>query len=120
MTQAQISSSDLAQRIVDVLTDRQAEDVTLLDIQRVANFTDYFVIATAQNARHMGALIDTLDRELSAQGAGPIHVEGEPDSGWVLLDFGDVITHLFTPEDRAYYNLEGLWGRAGVAAVRFQ
>jgi ribosome-associated protein len=120
MTQPEIASSDLAQRIIDVLTDRQAEDVTLLDIQRVANFTDYFVIATAQNARHMGALIDTIDKELSARGASPSHVEGEPDSGWVLIDFGDVITHLFTPDDRAYYNLEGLWGRAGVAAVRFQ
>jgi ribosome-associated protein len=120
MTTYELSSSDLAQRIVDVLSDRQAEDVVLLDIQRVANFTDYFVIATAQNQRHMRALMETLDRDLSAAGSGPLHVEGDADSGWVLMDFGDVITHLFTPEDRLYYNLEGLWGRAGVAPVRFQ
>ncbi len=120
MTTTEMTPLDLAQRIVDVLTDRQAEDVVLLDIQRVANFTDYFVIATAQNARHMGALVDTLHSELSGDGARPQHVEGEGDSGWVLIDFGDVIVHLFTPEDRAYYNLEGLWGRAGVAPVRFQ
>jgi ribosome-associated protein len=120
MTVDQPDSADLAQRIVDLLTDRQAEDVTLLDIRRVANFTDYFVIATAQNARHMRALMDTLDRDLSAGGERPAHVEGDSDSGWVLIDFGDVIAHLFTPEDRAYYNLEGLWGRSGVAPVRFQ
>jgi ribosome-associated protein len=119
MTAAQ-DSSDLAQRIVDILSDRQAEDVVMLDIRRVANFTDYFVIATAQNARHMGALMDTLDRDLRAAGVKAGHVEGEADSGWVLIDFGDVIAHLFTPEDRAYYNLEGLWSRAGVAPVRFQ
>ena len=120
MTAAERNSSDLAQRIVDVLTDRQAEDVVQLDISRVASFTDFFVIATAQNARHMRALMETLDRDLSAEGAAPAHVEGDADSGWVLMDFGDVIAHLFTPEDRAYYNLEGLWGRAGVAPVRFQ
>jgi len=120
MTTTDNSSSDLAQRIVDILSDRQAEDVVLLDIRRVASFTDYFVIATALNARHMRALMETLDRDLAAEGAHSLHVEGEADSGWVLLDFGDVIAHLFTPEDRAYYNLEGLWGRAGVAPVRFQ
>lgn len=120
MTAAELTSPDLAQRIVDILTDRQAQDVVLLDIRRVANFTDYFVIATAQNARHMRALMDTLDRDLSARGVKSVNVEGEADSGWVLVDYGDVITHLFTPDDRAYYNLEALWGRAGVAAVRFQ
>lgn len=119
MTLAQ-DSSDLAQRIVDALTDRQADEVLLLDIRRVANFTDYFVIATAQNVRHMRALMETLDRDLAAAGVNALHVEGEADSGWVLIDFGDVIAHLFTPEDRAYYNLEGLWSRAGVAPVRFQ
>ncbi len=120
MTATEKTSADLAQRIVDILTDRQAENVVLLDIQRVASFTDFFVIATAQNSRHMTALMETLDRDLAAEGVHSIHIEGESDSGWVLLDFSDVIVHLFTPEDRAYYNLEGLWGRAGVAAVRFQ
>jgi ribosome-associated protein len=120
MTATDKSPSDLAHSIVDILSDRQAEDVVLLEIGRIASFTDFFVIATAQNSRHMRALMETLDRDLAAQGVHSSHVEGEADSGWVLLDFGDVVVHLFTPEDRAYYNLEGLWGRAGVAAVRFQ
>lgn len=120
MTTDAPASADLAQRIVDILSDRQAEDVVMLDIRRVTDFTDYFVIATAQNARHLNALNDTLDHDLKAVGVEAANVEGEADSGWILVDFVDVIVHLFTPEDRAYYNLEGLWGRAGVAAVRFQ
>jgi ribosome-associated protein len=120
MTATQIEPADLARRVVDLLSDHQAEDVVLLDISQLVSFTDYFVIATAQNARHMGALIDLFDKELAREGVKSLRREGQPDSGWVLVDFGAVIVHLFTPEDRTYYNLEALWGRAGVPAVRFQ
>jgi ribosome-associated protein len=120
MTQEQAEPSDIARRIVDLLSDRQAEDIVLLDIGQMASFSDYFVIATAQNARHMNALIDAFEKELANEGLKSLHREGQPDSGWVLVDYGAVIVHIFTPEDRQFYNLEGLWGRAGVAAVRFQ
>ncbi|HLG11929.1 MAG TPA: ribosome silencing factor [Dehalococcoidia bacterium] len=120
MTANQIESSELARRIVDLLSDRQAEDIVLLDIHEIAYFTDFFVIATAQNQRHVAALIDTFDKELATEGVKSLHREGEATSGWVLVDFGGVIVHIFTPEERAFYNLEGLWGRAGVPAVHFQ
>ena len=120
MTQAQIEPSDIARRIVDLLSDRQAEDIVLLDIGQLASFSDYFVIATAQNSRHMNALIDAFEKDLANEGIKSLHREGQADSGWVLVDFGAVIVHVFTPEDRQFYNLEGLWGRAGVPAVRFQ
>ena len=120
MSEAELAPSDLAQRLVDLLSDRQAEDVTILDISQIASFTDYFVIASGQNARHMRSLVDAFDTELAREGVKSLRREGEPDGGWVLFDFGDVIVHLFSPEDRAFYNLEGLWGREGVAAVRFQ
>lgn len=120
MTQTQIEPSELARKIVDLLSERQAEDVVLLDIHQIASFTDYFVIATALNARHMNALINAFDRDLANDGIKPLHREGESSSGWVLADFGAVIVHLFTPEDRTFYNLEALWSRAGVPAVRFQ
>ena len=113
-------ASELARRIIDLLSDRQAEDVTLLDIGQVASFTDYFVIASAQNPRHLRALVDAVQTDLPKEGIKSLHTEGDPDSGWILVDFGDVIAHLMTPETRAYYNLEGLWQRAGVSAVRFQ
>ena len=120
VTENEIESSELARRIVDLLSDRQAEDIVLLDIHEIAYFTDYFVIATAQNQRHVAALIDTFEKELANEGIKSLHREGEANSGWVLVDFGGVIVHIFTPEEREFYNLEGLWGRAGVPAVRFQ
>ena len=113
-------STEAARRVVDLLTDRQAEDVVLLDIHQVASFTDYFVVATAQNERHLRALVDAVNTDLARAGLKALHVEGAPDSGWVLVDFGGVIAHLMLPTERAYYDLEGLWRRAGVSAVRFQ
>ena len=120
VTEQQIESSELARRLVDLLSDRQAEDIVLLDIHEIAYFTDFFVIATAQNQRHAAALIDALEKELANEGVKALHREGEASSGWVLVDYGGVIVHIFTPEQREFYNLEGLWGRAGVPAVRFQ
>ena len=120
MTNGNRDASDLARKLVDVLSDRQAEDVVLFDIRQVADFTDYFVIATALNARHMRALIAAFETDLAREGVRPLRREGEDDSGWVLVDYGDVIVQLFAPEERSFYNLEGLWRRAGVPAVRFQ
>lgn len=110
---------DLAQRIADLLSDRQAENIVLMDISKVSSFTDYFVVATATNPRQMNALIDSLDRDLRADGIKPLRVEGAADSGWVLIDFGDALVHLFAPDERTYYNLEGLWA-TGVSVVHIQ
>jgi ribosome-associated protein len=90
-----------------------------MDIGKVSTFTDYFVIGTATNPRQMNALIDSLDRDLRDDGIRPRRVEGTPDSGWVLIDFGDAIVHLFAPEERDYYNIEGLWAQ-GVSVVHMQ
>ena len=120
VTEDHNESSEMSRRIVDLLSDRQAEDIVLLDIHDIAYFTDYFVIATALNQRHAAALIDAFEKELASEGIKALHREGGSTSGWVLLDFGGVIVHLFTQEDREFYNLEGLWGVAGVPAVRFQ
>jgi len=89
-----------------------------MDISKVSSFTDYFVIATAGNPRQMNALVESLDRDLRPD-ARPLRTEGTPDSGWVLVDFGEAIVHLFAPEERAYYNLEGLWAK-GVSVVHIQ
>ncbi len=120
MTTQLVEPSEVATRIVDLLSDRQAEDIILLDIGTVASFADYFVIATAQNTRHMASLLDAFHKDLANEGIKSIRTEGASDSGWILVDFGAIIVHLFTPDDRLLYNLEGLWERAGVAAVRFQ
>jgi ribosome-associated protein len=97
---------------VDVLADRQAEDTVLLDVRDIASFADYFVITSASNPRHMRALVETLHRELRGEHIRAKHQEGAEDGGWVLLDYGDVIVHLFSPEMRSLYALEDLWNAA--------
>ena len=111
--------ADIARRIVDLLADRQAEDVVLLDISRVASFADYFVIASAINPRQMRALVEIMARTLRDGGVRPRHTEGSAGSGWVLADYGSVIVHLFSPDMREYYSLEELW-QAATPIVRFQ
>lgn len=90
-----------------------------MDIGKVSTFTDYFVIATADNPRQMNALIESLDGDLRGDDIRSRRFEGAPDSGWVLIDFGDAIVHLFSRDERAYYNLETLWAQ-GVSVVHMQ
>ncbi|HJX61582.1 MAG TPA: ribosome silencing factor [Dehalococcoidia bacterium] len=114
-----LQGAELARRVVDILSDKRAEDILLLDIRSVALFADYFAIASAETARHTQALCDALDEELAKDGVSVWGREGEAGSGWVLLDFGDVIVHIFGPEQRSFYDLESLW-REGVPVVRIQ
>jgi ribosome-associated protein len=118
LTEVALDSTLLADRLLDLLSDRQAEELARIDIRRAASFADYFVIASVGSVRQMNALIETLEKEMRAAGVPLEAQEGLPDSGWVLLDFGSVIVHLFSHEQRAYYDLEGLWSRSA-PLVRF-
>jgi ribosome-associated protein len=110
----------LARRIVDLASDKQASDIVLLDIRGVSLIADYFVISTSGSERQATAILKDLgDRLLEEFGRKPLHAEGKPDSGWVLLDYGDVIVHIFSPTQRAFYNLEQLWA-AATPIVRLQ
>ena len=100
----------LARRLIEVLADRQAEDIVLLDLTRLNAFADYFVIATGTSDRQLRTLVDAVMR--AVPGLGRAEQEGDAAGGWVLLDCRGVVVHLFTPERRAYYDLEGLWSRA--------
>jgi ribosome-associated protein len=96
----------------------QAEDILLLDIRNSASFADYFVIGTATSQRQLDAILTEIDKRLAkTEKLRPMGISGEAESGWVLLDYGDVIVHLFGPEERAYYDLEGLWA-TGTPVVR--
>ena len=103
---------DLARRTVDILADRKAVDVVLLDIRPVASFADYFVICSGTSERQMQALTDAVVEALEPEGAKPVQIEGTPDSGWILMDYGDVIVHIFYPPTRDYYRLERIWAEA--------
>lgn len=113
-----LDPEQLAHRAVDILSERQAQDIALLDISRTATFTHYFVIATALSPPQFSALAEHLEKGLKPEGCDLRHREGSAATGWLLLDFGDLIVHVFSPEKRAYYRLEELWGRT-TPVVRF-
>ena len=108
----------MAQKAVDILSEHKALDIALIDISRTATFTDYFVIATAQSPLQFSALADYLEKDLKPEGHDLRHREGSPESGWMLLDFGDIIVHVFSPPQRAFYRLDELWGKTS-PVVRF-
>jgi ribosome-associated protein len=92
--------------------DKKAEDLTVLDLRKAAGFTDYFVLASGNNARQVRAIADAVIEALGATGAKPAHVEGYDRSEWILIDYFDFIVHVFAPETRMFYGLERLWGSA--------
>ena len=97
---------------VGAADDKQAADITVLDLREVAGFTDYFVICSGHNARQVRAIADHVIETLAAHGAKPAHVEGYDRSEWVLLDYFDFVVHVCAPETRVFYGLERLWGAA--------
>lgn len=104
---------ELAHEIVDWLADRQAEDIVLLDLTPLAAFADYFVIGTVDNIRQARATIDAVEEGMRGRGGDRPRPEGNPESGWVLLDTGEgILVHLFSSEARMRYDLEGLWSKA--------
>lgn len=113
-----MESLELANRITDVIVDRQGEDVLILDLREVTTFTDYFVICTANSRRQLDALQNAIREEMKQGDDRRLarSFEGDSNSGWILIDFNSVIVHLFSEEMRDYYQLEGLWKNARVVA----
>lgn len=96
------------------MLDKQAEDVVILDLRELTTIADFFVIGTGSVDVHVKAIADNVDRSLrrSDDPLKPLHLEGYSHLHWVLLDYGDVVAHVFEPRSRNYYQLEGLWGDA--------
>jgi ribosome-associated protein len=107
-----LDPAQLAKAAVDIASDKKASDILLLDIREVTVFADYFVICSGSNPRLIQTIASTIDEELGKQGARLLHREGTADTGWILLDFGDVVVHIFAPKEREYYRLERLWSDA--------
>ncbi len=91
----------------------------MLDVRQVCSFADYFVLSSADSDRQINAVTDQIEAALKEAGERPIHREGSADSGWVLLDYGDVVVHTFAPLERKFYNLEDMWS-AAKTLVRIQ
>ncbi len=102
-------SKTLAIEIAKILDKKKASDVRVLKLEDLNVMTDYFVIASGTSTTQVGALADEVEYELSQQGVEPYHTEGYDSKNWVLLDYSNVIVHVFVPGSRTYYDLEHLW-----------
>ena len=109
---ADMPALDLARRIVELAEDKKAADIVLLDLTGLTTVADYFVIASGGSERQLAAIADGVISALRDEKMKPIGREGTPASHWVLIDFGSVIVHIFTPPEREYYGLEKHWSEA--------
>lgn len=103
---------ELAHKIVDIVSDKQAVDTVLLEVREICSFADYFVICSGESSRQVKAIIDAISQELKKDNIRPLHEEGKTESGWILLDFGDIIVHVFSAAERDYYQLDKFWEKA--------
>lgn len=110
-----LESIDQARQIVNVLEDRKAENIVLLDLRPDVIIADFFVICTGNSDRQLKALVDHVREAMKVNYEQlPVSVEGTAESGWILMDYSNIIVHLFQEQTRSYYNLEGLWSEANI------
>lgn len=102
-------AKELAHRIAELLLDKKALDVLILDVRGKTSYADYFVIASGDSERQVSAMGENVETKLREGGVRPLGTEGYETGHWVLLDYGEVVTHLFYTEVRSFYDLEGLW-----------
>ena len=105
-------ASELAHRIVEIASDKKGNDIVLLRTAELTTMADFFVIVSGRSDRQVQALAGAIVDELRDDGIRPLGVEGKQSSRWVLLDFGSVIVHVFARDEREFYGLERLWGKA--------
>ena len=99
----------LVKKAVAALEDKKAEDVTVIDISGVSTIADYFIIANASNQNQLTAMQDAVDEAMYKEGVHAKQIEGNRSSTWILMDYQDIIVHLFSKEDRLFYDLERIW-----------
>jgi ribosome-associated protein len=118
MSDALLTPAEMVAAIADLAADRKALDVVALDLRGMIGYSDYFLICTGRTDRQTRAIHDAIHQGLkSAHGLLPRRVEGVTEARWILMDYLDVVVHVFTPDTREYYRLEQLWGEAPALAV---
>lgn len=105
-----MDNKEIAMTLASLLSERKARDIKMIDIAEKSAFADYFINATAGSIRQLGALADDIKDKFAELDIIPKNNEGRPESGWILVDGGDVIVNLFTTDTRDKYALEKLWG----------
>jgi len=112
-----LKSKDLAIQAAEAALEKKALDVTVLDLSGLTVIADYFVICSGESTTQVKAVAEFIEQEFAKKRIRPLGVEGAAHSHWILLDYGDVIIHVFEKETRAYYNLEKLWMDAKVVEI---
>ena len=112
-----MTSKELTKLAVAALEDRKAEDVTVIDISEISPIADYFIIANGTNQNQLQAMRDAADEALYKAGVKGQQIEGNQRSTWILMDYGDIIIHIFSKEDRLFYDLERTWRDGKVVDV---
>ena len=112
-----MNSKDLANSITELIFNKKGYDVKILELRDITSIADYFVICSADSDTQVKAIADEVDKKLRDEGIKSWHTEGYRSLNWVLIDFVDVVVHVFKKESREYYNLEKLWGDAPVVDV---
>lgn len=102
-------SKKMARIAVQALDDKKAEDLTILDISGVSVIADYFIIASGNNRNQVQAMADNAEEALGRAGYEPKQIEGYQSANWILMDYKDIILHIFSEEDRSFYDLERIW-----------
>jgi len=100
------------QAAVDSMHEKKGEEVVVLDLQKHTSMTDYFVLCSADSEPQIKAIYKNVEERMKSIGLRPDHIEGRPDTGWILMDYDDFIVHIMLPEKRSYYDLERLWADA--------
>ncbi len=107
-----METKEIARPIAAAADDKKAQDILLLNMEGLSPVTDYYVICSAGNTNLVKTIADNIEDKLGEQGVFPQHKEGYSDGRWVLLDYGDIVAHIFLEEERDFYNLEQLWADA--------
>lgn len=102
-------SKEMAKLAYQALSEKKAEDIRIIDISEISVIADYFIIASGSNANQLQAMQDSVDEQLYKDGYHAKQIEGNQRSSWILMDYSDIIVHIFSKEDRLFYDLERIW-----------
>lgn len=103
------NSKKMVKLAYEALDEKKAEDIQIIEIKDISVIADYFIIANGNNASQVNALVDSVNEKLGRNGFEPKRIEGIRSASWILMDYGDVVVHVFSKEDRLFYNLERIW-----------